>query len=118
METPPQPNNERVCAFSSHPFEHSLLGESMLELLVGKHMTFRDGLQRVDVGSRFVADKEDLSSTSLPKHTHHLKVVNNDLPLRFLESTRVGRLGALLARGAPASGGNRGIVTRDGRLRR
>ena len=102
VETPPEFDHEWVRVLGRHAFEHSLLRQSMLELLMGENVPLRDRLERVHVLRRFVANEEHLPRAALTEHAHHLEVIDDDLALRLLELTvRVFGLGAFLARGSP-----------------
>ena len=89
METPPELDHERVLGFLCHTLQNSLLSQSMLELLVRQDMTLGDSLERVQVRAHLMPHQQDLARTTLPKDTHHLKVVDDGLSLRLLLAVRV-----------------------------
>ena len=49
IETPPKLHNEWILPFSSHPLQHGLLSQGVLQLLVGRHVSLRDHLQREEI---------------------------------------------------------------------
>lgn len=63
METPPELDNERILGLARHPFENSLLGQSVLELLVRQNVAFRDGLERIQGRRLAVSHKKNLKNT-------------------------------------------------------
>jgi hypothetical protein len=55
METPPEFNHKRIARLARHALEHGLFSQSVLQLLVCKHMSLRDRLERVQLGRGAVA---------------------------------------------------------------
>ena len=84
METPPKLDNKWIGTFRRHSLQYGLLRQRVLQFLVSEHVSLCDSFERENVRSWFMLDKQYLPCTSFAQDTHHLKVIDHDLPLGLL----------------------------------